>query len=112
MRQNDSFHSDSFCSNSDQHKATKETMIRRMMMVHAGKHVCYIRQISLAWRNIKKNRRTIGLLSLDNWCGVNLWCNKSELSALDGSRDLLYLPMATIGWFSVCLVHNLLQNQE
>ena len=54
----------------------------------------------------------MGLLSLDNWCGVNLWRNKNELSALDGGRDLLYLPMATIGWFSVCLVHDLLQNLE
>ena len=42
-----------------------------------------LRQISLAWRNIKNNRRTIGLLSLDNWRGVNLWRNKNELSTLD-----------------------------
>ena len=41
-----------------------------------------LRQISLAWRNIKNNRRTIGLLSLDNWRGVNLWRNKNELSTL------------------------------
>ena len=31
-----------------------------------------LRQISLAWSNIKNNR-TIGLLSLDNWHGVNLF---------------------------------------
>ena len=39
-------------------------------------------QISLVWSNIKKNGRTIGLLSLHNWCGVNLWRNKEELSTL------------------------------
>ena len=43
---------------------------------------CMLRQISLAWGNIKNNRRTIGLLSLDNWRGVNLWRNKNELSTL------------------------------
>ena len=42
-----------------------------------------LRQISLAWRNVKNNRRTIGLLSLDNWRGVKLWRNKNELSTLD-----------------------------
>ena len=38
----------------------------------------YVRtgQISLVWSNIKNNRRTAGLLSLDNWRGVNLWRNK------------------------------------
>ena len=41
-----------------------------------------LRQISLAWRNVKNNRRTIGLLSLDNWRGVKLWRNKNELSTL------------------------------
>ena len=41
-----------------------------------------LRQISLAWRNVKNNRRTMGLLSLDNWRGVNLWRNKNELSTL------------------------------
>ena len=45
---------------------------------------CMLRQISLAWRNIKNNGRTIGLLSLDNWRGVNLWRNKNELSTLGG----------------------------
>ena len=45
-----------------------------------------LHQISLAWRNVKNNRRTIGLLSLDNWRGVNLWCNKNELSTLDCSQ--------------------------
>ena len=44
-----------------------------------------LRQISLAWRNVKNNRITIGLLSLDNWRGVNLWRNKNELSTLDSS---------------------------
>ena len=53
----------------------------RFVLIHAGKHVC-LRQISLAWGNIKNNRRTIGLLSLDNWRGVNLWRNKNELSTL------------------------------
>ena len=39
-------------------------------------------QISLAWSNIKNNRRTKGLLFLDNWHDVNLWCNKNKLSTL------------------------------
>ena len=39
-----------------------------------------LRQISLAWSNIKNNGRTMGLLSLDNWRGVNLWRNKNVLS--------------------------------
>ena len=49
-------------------------------------------QISLAWRNVKNNRRTIGLLSSDNWRGVKLWRNKNELSTLAsclGERILL-----------------------
>ena len=41
-----------------------------------------LRQISLAWGNIKNNGRTIGLLSLDNWHGLNPWRNKNELSTL------------------------------
>ena len=32
-----------------------------------------LHQISLAWSNIKSNGGTIGLLSLDNWRGVNLF---------------------------------------
>ena len=48
-----------------------------------------LRQISLAWRNVKNNRRTIGLSSLDNWRGVNLWRNKNELSTL-GSDGLIW----------------------
>ena len=32
-----------------------------------------LRQMSLAWSNINNNGRTIGLLSLDKWHGVNLW---------------------------------------
>ena len=45
-----------------------------------------LRQISLVWSDIKNNRRTIGLLSLDNWRGVNLWRNKNELSTLADCR--------------------------
>ena len=44
--------------------------------------ICMLRRISLAWRNVENDGRTIGLLSLDNWRGVNLWCNKNELSTL------------------------------
>ena len=53
-----------------------------------------LRQISLAWGNIKNNRRTIGLLSLDNWRGVNLWRNKNELSTL-ALRDDGFLKFPT-----------------
>ena len=49
---------------------------------------CMLPQISLAWRNVKNNRRTIGLLSLDNWRGINLWRNKNELSTLGGNQAL------------------------
>ena len=38
---------------------------------------------TLEWGNTKNNRRTIGLLSLDNWRGVNLWRNKNELPTLE-----------------------------
>ena len=41
------------------------------------------RQISLARRNVKNNRRTMGLLSLDKWRGVNLWRNNNKLSTWD-----------------------------
>ena len=41
-----------------------------------------LRQISLAWSNIKNNGRIMVLLSLDNWYHVNLWRNKNELSTL------------------------------
>ena len=33
--------------------------------------------------NVKNNRRTIGLSSLENWRGVNLWHNENELSTLE-----------------------------
>ena len=57
---------------------------------------CVLRQISLAWRNVKNNRRTIGLLSLDNWRGVNLWRNKNELSTLDGDPASLWTGLVCI----------------
>ena len=50
-----------------------------------------LRQISLAWRNVKNNRRTIGLLSLDNWRGVKLWRNKDELSTLEKRAKGLHI---------------------
>ena len=56
-----------------------------------------LHQISLAWRsNIKNNGRTIGLLSLENWRGINLWRNKNELSTLGGflmpSHRMMTIP--------------------
>ena len=41
-----------------------------------------LRQISLAWSNIEKNGRTIGLSSLNNWDGMNFRSNKNKLSTL------------------------------
>ena len=52
-----------------------------------------LRQISLAWRNDKNNRRTIGLLSLDNWRGGKLWRNKNELSTLVFHSLLFYVDI-------------------
>ena len=36
---------------------------------------------------MKNNGRTIGLLSLDNWRGINLWYDKNELSTLVGHLE-------------------------
>ncbi len=47
---------------------------------HPRWKTCMLGQISLAWSNVKNNGKTIGLLSLDNWSGVNLGRSKNELS--------------------------------
>ena len=77
---------------------------------------CTLRQISLAWSDTKNNGKTIGLLSSDNWRGVNLWRSKNELFTLDqtsfnSARDncplnrplflltlMLELPLSTLHW--------------
>ena len=39
---------------------------------------CMLRQLSLAWNNVKNNRTTMYLLSLDNWRGVKLGRTKTN----------------------------------
>ena len=77
------------------HTSLKFQNFRRNTLVsHPRWKTCMLRQISLAWRNVKNNRRTIGLLSLDNWRGVNLWRNKNELSTLVSHDSVLRSIMA------------------
>ena len=48
---------------------------------HTGNHACYTKYFRRG-SNIKNNGGIIGLLSSANWCGINLWHNKNELSTL------------------------------
>ena len=43
-----------------------------------------LHEISIAWRAVKNNGRTIGLLSFVDWHGVNLefqgtWCDRTKV---------------------------------
>ena len=53
-----------------------------------------LHQIALASSSIMNNGRTIGLLFLDNWHGLNLWCNTQELTTLGFATLVLLSELA------------------